>query len=115
VEPKNARKAAQSVLRELDRIKEGTPEEELHIAREFLKGRLVLRMEDSRSVAAWLGAQELLHDEVLTVEQVLAKVDAITPGDIQRVANSLLVTEKLSMAVVGPFRSDKAFQERLRI
>ena len=66
-------------------------------------------------MAAWLGAQELLHDQVLTVEQILAKVDSITTEDIQRVANSLLVTEKLSMAIVGPFRSDKAFQERLKI
>jgi predicted Zn-dependent peptidase len=87
----------------------------LHKAREYLKGRLVLRMEDTRSVAAWLGAQELLHGQVLTVEQVLARVDVITPEDVQRVANDLLVTEKLSMAVVGPFRSDKAFQARLKI
>ena len=115
VEPKNTRKAIQSILHELHRIKEGIPEEELHKAREYLKGRLILRMEDTRSVAAWLGAQELLHDQVLTVEQVLAKVDAITPDDIQRVASGLLVTEKLSMAIVGPFRSDKAFQERLKI
>lgn len=115
VDPKNAKKAIQSILHELHRIKEGIPEEELHRAREFLKGRLVLRMEDSRSVAAWLGAQELLHDQVLTVEQVLAKVDVITPEDIQRVANDLLVTEKLSTAVVGPFRSDKAFQAQMKI
>ncbi len=115
VDPKNTKKAIQSILRELLRIKEGIPEEELHKSREYLKGRLVLRMEDTRSVAAWLGAQELLHDQVLTVEQVLAKVDAVTPEDIQRVANSLMVTEKLNMAIVGPFRSDKAFQERLKI
>ena len=115
VDPKNTKKAIQSILRELDRIKEGVPEGELHKAKEYLKGRLVLRMEDTRSVAAWLGAQELLHDQVLTVEQVLAKVDAITPEDVQRVAKDLLVTEKLSMAIVGPFRSDKAFQERLKI
>ena len=115
VDPKNTRKAIQSILQELHRIKEGIPEEELHKSREYLKGRLVLRMEDTRSVAAWLGAQELLHDQVLTVEQVLANVDAISPEDVQRVANSLLVTEKLSMAIVGPFRSDKAFQARLKI
>ena len=66
-------------------------------------------------MAAWLGAQELLHDEVQTVEQVLAKVDSVTTEDIQRVATSLLVTEKLSTAIVGPFRSDKAFQAQLRI
>ncbi|MDP6493934.1 MAG: pitrilysin family protein [Dehalococcoidia bacterium] len=115
VDPKNARKAVGSIIQEFHRIKEGVPEEELHKAREFLKGRLVLRMEDSRSVAAWLGAQELLHNEVQTVEDVLAKVDSVTTDDIQRVAKSLLITEKLNTAIVGPFRSDKAFQARLSI
>jgi predicted Zn-dependent peptidase len=115
VDPKNAKKAVQSILHELRMIKEGVPERELHKAKEFLKGRLVLRMEDSRSVAAWLGAQELLLNEVQTVEDVLAKVDAVTTEDVKRVANNLLVTEKLSTAIVGPFRSDKAFQAYLSI
>jgi predicted Zn-dependent peptidase len=115
VDPKNAKKAVQSILHELRMIKEGVPEGELHKSKEFLKGRLVLRMEDSRSVAAWLGAQELLLNEVQTVEDVLAKVDAVTTEDVKRVANNLLVTEKLSTAIVGPFRSDKAFQAYLSI
>ncbi|MBF8267534.1 MAG: insulinase family protein [Dehalococcoidia bacterium] len=115
VDPKNARKAVHSILQELHRIKDGIPEDELHRAREFLKGRLVIRMEDSQSVAAWMGAQELLHNRVFTVDQTLAHVDTITPEDLQRVARSLLVTEKLSMVIVGPYRSDKAFQARLKI
>ncbi|MQF48362.1 insulinase family protein [SAR202 cluster bacterium AC-647-N09_OGT_505m] len=115
VDPKNTRKAIQSILGELNRIKDGVLEEELHKAREYLKGRLVLRMEDSRSVAAWMGAQEILNDQLLTVEQVLARVDAITTEDVQSVANRLLVTEKLSIAIVGPFRSDKQFRECLKI
>ena len=114
VDPKNAKRAIDSVLREMVRAKEPIPEEELRKAKEFLKGRLVLRMEDSRSVAAWLGAQELLLNNIYTVEEVLARVDAITPEDVQRVAESVLVGEKLNLAVVGPFRSDKSFQSSLK-
>ena len=114
VDPKNAKRAIDSVLHELNRAKELIPEVELHKAKEFLKGRLVLRMEDSRSVAAWLGAQELLLDEIRTVDEVLARVDAITPEDVQRVAKDVLINEKLNLAVVGPFRSDKAFQASLK-
>ena len=114
VDPKNAKRAIDSVLQELNRAKELIPEVELHKAKEFLKGRLVLRMEDSRSVAAWLGAQELLLDEIRTVDEVLARVDAITPEDVQRVAKDVLINEKLNLAVVGPFRSDKAFQASLK-
>ena len=74
----------------------------------------MLRMEDSRSVAAWLGAQELLLNNIYTVEEVLARVDAITPEDVQRVAESVLVGEKLNLAVVGPFRSDRSFKSSLK-
>lgn len=115
MDPKNARTAVQSILEELDRVKSGVPEEELHKAREYLKGRLVLRMEDSRSVATWMGAQEMLTNRVRTVKQVLSAVDSVTTDDVQRVANELLVTEKLSTAIVGPFRSERPFQSRLRI
>ena len=114
VDPKNAKRAIDSILRELARAREPVPEEELRKAKEFLKGRLVLRMEDSRSVAAWLGAQELLLGQILTVDEVLARVDAITPDDVQRVAERALVGEKLNMAIVGPYRSDKSFQSSLK-
>ena len=114
-DPKNARTAVRSILEQLGRVKDGVPEEELHKAREYLKGRLVLRMEDSRSVAAWLGAQELLTGKVRTVRQALSAVDAVTTDDVRRVANELLVTDKLSAAIVGPFRSERPFTARLRI
>ena len=115
VDPKNAKQAISQILQEMHKIKDGVPEDELHKAKEFLKGRLVLRMEDSRSVAAWLGAQELLHNNILTVEDVVTHVDAVTPEDVRRVANSLMVTEKLSMALVGPVRGEKGFQNRLAV
>ena len=114
VDPKNAKRAIDSVLGELNRAREPIPEEELHKAKEFLKGRLVLRMEDSRSVAAWLGAQEILLNDIRTVDEVLARVDAITPEDVQRVARDVLVGDKLNLAVVGPFRSDRSFRSSLK-
>ena len=64
-------------------------------------------------VASMLVTQ--VENKVETVEEVLVKVDSVTTEDIQRVAKNLLVTEKLSAAIVGPFRSDKAFQAQLRI
>ena len=49
------------------------------------------------------------------MELVIAEVDAVTTDDVLRVANSLLVSEKVNLAIVGPYRSDKAFQASLRI
>ncbi len=102
VDPVNLTTTVEAILGELARLREEIPEAEVSRAREYLKGRLLLRMEDSRAVAAYLGAQELLADRILTVDEVVAVLDAITPQQLQEVACSLITTEKLGLAVVGP-------------
>ena len=77
------------------------------------KGRLLLRMEDTRAVADWLGAQELLVGRIRTIDDVGKLVDAVTVDDLQRVARQLLVPDQLNLAIVGPFRSDKRFRSQL--
>lgn len=104
VDPGRVEEALQVVLAELDRVRQ-TPvdAEELARTKEYLKGRLLLSLEDTSSVAAWIGAQETLRDEILTVEEVLDILDAIDAEDIQRVAQRVIREEKLNLAVVGPF------------
>ena len=92
---------------------DGVPEKELTKAKEFIKGRLQLRMEDTRAVASWLGGQELLRREILTVDEVLEIVDDVSAESLQRVATELWRTEAFRLAVVGPFRSESRFQKLL--
>ena len=115
VDPKKARYAIETTIEEMHRMKEGIPEEDLHRARELAKGRLLLRMEDTRAVAAWGGAQELLHNEVRTVDQVVECVDEVTTEDVRQAADQFLAGDKLNLAVVGPYRSDKQFQNVIRL
>ena len=115
VDPKKARYAVETVLGELRRIKTGVPEGELRRAKELAKGRLLLRMEDTRAVAAWAGAQELLYDRIRTVDEVVEEVEAVTTEKVEHVANEFLVPEKFSLAVVGPYRSDRQFQKLLGV
>ena len=115
VDPKKARYAIETTIDELHRLKEGIPDEDLHRARELAKGRLLLRMEDTRAVAAWGGAQELLHNEVRTVDQVVERVDEVTTEDVRQAADQFLARDKLNLAVVGPYRSDKQFQNVIRL
>ena len=109
VDPKNAVKALQALMGELRNLREGIPEEELTRAKELSKGRLLLRMEDTRSVSGWLGAQELLTARVLSVDDVVARVEAQTQADLKRVIDRLFVDRTLKLAVVGPFRSETRF------
>jgi predicted Zn-dependent peptidase len=115
VEPANAVGALEALMREVIRIREGVEEEELRKAKELSKGRLLLRMEDTRNVAGWIGAQELLLGRVRSVEEVVEAIEAVTTEDIARVAGNLLVEKALNLAVVGPFRSERRFLSLLRL
>jgi predicted Zn-dependent peptidase len=113
VDPKNAIVAIETIMVELEKLKSGIPEKELTKSKEFAKGRLLLRMEDTRSVALWLGGQSLMRKEVLTVDEVVEKIDSITTDDLHQMAKDLIVPERMSMAVVGPFRSSTKFEKLL--
>ncbi|MBA7682460.1 putative zinc protease [subsurface metagenome] len=115
VETKNLQVAIRAILEELARLKELTPEAELTKAKELSKGRLLLRMEDSRSVAGWMGGQEILTGRILSTDQIIAIVDAITTQDIQQLARELLAGERLRLAVVGPVPQDEPLEELLKL
>ncbi|NLL89813.1 MAG: insulinase family protein [Dehalococcoidales bacterium] len=89
-------------------------DEELAKAREMAKGRLLLRMEENRHVASWLGTQEILSNRILTVDDVVAIIDAVTASDIMRIAKELMVSERLKLAVVGPVNRDEPLDALLR-
>ena len=115
VDPGHIDTAIGAILHELRRLKDGAPEIELTKAKELAKGRLMLRMEDTRSVAIWTAGQELLTGRILTVDEVTSIVDAITALDLERVARELLTTEKLNLALVGPFPSEDRFRSLLQL
>jgi len=110
VSPAQAVPALQAIEAEVRRLLDPIPEEEVTKARELSKGRLLLRMEDTRAVAAWVGGQELLSDRILTPDEVVAIIDGLTATDLQHVAQRLLPGQA-RLAVVGPFRSERRFRE----
>jgi predicted Zn-dependent peptidase len=99
---------------ELARASEGVTEEELARAKEVSKGRLLLRMEESRAVASSIGIQELLKNQVTTVDEMVAQIDAVTMADVARVAGRAIRPEKLAVAIVGPVRGSARFAGHLR-
>ena len=116
VDPKKVELTLEAVLKELIRLRDDRiPEAEVVKAKEMGKGRLLLRMEDTRSVAGWIGGQELLTGRILTVDEVVSIVDAITDSEMQRVARELFLTSKLNMALVGPVRNKGRLERLLKI
>ena len=115
VEPKKSERAITSSLEQLNSLQEDVPESELDKARELSKGRMLLRMEDSRSVVMWMGAQETLTGGVRTMDEVVERIDAVSTTDIERVAGNLIHENQLNLAVVGPFRSERRFRNMLKL
>ena len=110
VETKNLPVAIEAILKELSQLREVIPESELNKAKEFSKGHLLLRMEDSRNVAGWLGGQEILTGRILSVDEVVSIIDAITAEELQQIAQELLVGTQLRLAVVGPVKTDEPLE-----
>ncbi|PKB83133.1 MAG: hypothetical protein BZY88_02810 [SAR202 cluster bacterium Io17-Chloro-G9] len=115
VEPKKTRDAVRAVVSELDQLRKAPPDHELKKAKEYTKGRLMLRMEDTRAVASWLGSQELLQGKVSSPDEVADQIDAVETQDVSRVAQDLFQQDMLRLAVVGPHRGEKGFLNLLKL
>ncbi len=80
----------------------GITDDELARAKGQSRGSLVLGMEDTGSRMSRIGKSELVHGELLSVDEILARVDAVTLDDVQAVAADLLA-RPLALGVIGPF------------
>jgi predicted Zn-dependent peptidase len=81
----------------------GVTAEEIARGKGQLKGSLVLGLEDTGSRMSRLGKGELVYGEQLSVDDVIDRIDAVTPDDIRAVASDVLAEGRLGLAVIGPF------------
>lgn len=113
VSPGRALEALAAILAQLQRLR-ATPVDErtLRGAKEFVKGRLLMSMEDTMAVAGWFGRLEAMEGEKLTVEETVARLESVTADDVMRVARQLFQAGRSQLAVVGPHKRAEA--ERFR-
>jgi len=76
---------------------------------------LLLQMEYNHNVAGWVGGQEILTRHILSVDQMVSIIDAITADEIKQLAQELLVASQLRLAVVGPIPEDKPLEGLLKL
>jgi predicted Zn-dependent peptidase len=88
---------------------------ELRKAKDMIKGRAILSMESSSVQTKFYAEQELFENKILTLEQIFAKIEAVTAEDIQRVARDIFKPEKLNLALIGPFKDKTKFQKLLKL
>ena len=94
---------------ELDKVAAaGITVEELERGKGQLRGSLVLGLEDTGSRMSRIGKAELVHGDYLSVDDVLARIEAVTLDEVADVARDLLAAPP-TLAVVGPFDEGRDF------
>ena len=83
------------------------PARELARAKENLKGRIVLSMESTSARMNRLGKSLITDSELLSLDRIVAEIDAVEPSSVSELAAALLAPERLSAAGIGP--SDERF------
>jgi predicted Zn-dependent peptidase len=99
----NVEEAAKIIAEQLDRIRDETvTEEELQRTKEQLKSSTILAMESTAARMTRIGRSVITGSELLTPEEISARIDAVTTNDVQRLANEHLKLDNMYLAAVGP-------------
>jgi predicted Zn-dependent peptidase len=101
--PENLTEAVAVIAAELERfVREPPQEAELARSRENAKGRLVLSLESTGARMNRLGGSVLADLPILSVEEIIARIDAVTVDDVRALAEELFGFAGLSVAAIGP-------------
>jgi predicted Zn-dependent peptidase len=107
--PENLAEALTIVARELQRcVEDPASEEELQRSRENLKGRVVLALESTGARMSRLGTSVMNELPILSVDEMIERIDAVGIEQLRELAQELFVPERLSVAGVGP--DEQAFR-----
>jgi predicted Zn-dependent peptidase len=83
-------------------VDERVGEEEMTKARDYTIGSFRLGLETSMALGQRAGEQLLMMGEIEPIEDVVAKIAAVTADDVQRVAKRIFRSDNMSMSLVGP-------------
>lgn len=118
IDPKRVKEAVEVITAEYQKVAEGKLEitdEEMTKAKEYMKGHLVLELEDSRSVSTYYAHQELMEDELLDPVDVIAKVEEVTKEQVEAAGKKYFVNGGLNLALIGNFEDKAALEEIVKL
>ncbi|MDH4140451.1 MAG: insulinase family protein [Coriobacteriia bacterium] len=104
--PANAEQVVRLIQTEIERVRtSGVTAKELVRAKESIKGHLVLALESTRNRMTRLGKNESTGGELLSVDEIVQRIDVVTEEDVRRVSEEVFSSEKV-LALIGPFASE---------
>ena len=115
VDHKNVEQTIRVALEEYKKIcTELVSDTELKRIKDYIRGTTLIGLEASNAVANFVGMEEMITGKPMTIEEVFAKLDAVTQKDIQDVAKEIIRPEYLNCAMIGPFAELTGFEKILK-
>lgn len=114
VDTKKLDEVVKVVLNEFSKLRAhrvGDPE--LQKAKEYLKGRLILSLENSKSVAASYASFELLEKRIWTPAEIINAINLVTPIEVCEAANETFVPRGLNLTLIGPKANEEELEKIL--
>ena len=110
----SASKVVQSVVSEFHKLKaDPVPEEELSRSKAQLKGSLMLSLESSTSRMSNLARQEMYFDRYYDLDELIARIEAVTAEDLSRLANEFFKPESVAVTALGNLNGLKLTRDQL--
>ncbi|MCL5795268.1 MAG: insulinase family protein [Patescibacteria group bacterium] len=104
VDVKRVQEATKVILEEFKKIKaDGITLKELNRAKDNLKGRLYIGLEDSLSVAEFLAEQALLDKTIKSPEQIIKEIQAVDLKAVKNLSQEIFVNKNLNFTIIGPY------------
>jgi predicted Zn-dependent peptidase len=103
-------------INELRRVvAESVTPEELRIAQDQAISSILLSLESSSARASALARQEIIHGRRITPDEIIKRIQSVTPEDTQEVARAFFTTESLALGALGNLNGFKVDRSRLEI
>lgn len=118
IDPKRVVEAIEVIVSEYQKVSSGgmsLSDEELKKAKEFLKGHLVLGLEDSNSVAGFYGHQELLEEKIENPNEIIAHLDSVTREEVEAAGAEFFSEKGLNLALIGNFEDRGKLESLLKL
>lgn len=99
--------AIKIILEEFEKIKERKiSEKELRETKEKGKANIIFSLETPDAMANWYAMQQITEKKIMTIKEILEKIDGVTAGNIKRVARRYFINKNLYLVMRGPIEKN---------
>jgi predicted Zn-dependent peptidase len=96
-------------------VNESVSDVELQLVKDQALSSILLGLESSSARVSALARQEIIHGRRISPEEMIEKLEAVTPDDMQRVARKFFTSESLALGALGNLNGFRVDRSRLKI